>query len=282
VAAPQDLSTTRDPDSGVRTIASDDRGLLYGDGVFRTFRHGPQGVWDREAQFDLLANDCERLGLPRVPSARLDARIAEAVAAAGTWPLVVRVTVTRGCGGRGYRPPSAAVPAVHVSVSRAPERRAWDSGYRLRLCGLRLGHQPRLAGCKHLNRLENVLARAEWEDPEIDDGVLLDQAGWVVETVSANLFWRCGEQVFTSALDLAGVAGRQRARVLELLEASGIAVRIGQFPLQSLATAEEAWVCNSVIGLRAVTAFEHRLLSPGPVANALANGPFIDWQPGAT
>lgn len=282
MAAPQDPRTTRDPSPGGRAVASDDRGLLYGDGVFRTFRYGPKGVWDRDAQFELLANDCGRLGLPPVPSARLDAGIAEAVGDAAAPSLVVRVTVTRGRGSRGYRPPSPAEPAVHIGVSEAPERRAWDSGYRLRLCELRLGHQPRLAGCKHLNRLENVLARAEWDDPAIDDGVLLDQAGWVVETVSANLFWRCGDQVFTSALDLAGVAGRQRARVLDVLEASGIEVCIGHFPLQSWASAEEAWVCNSVIGLRAVTAFGQRHLSPGPIAYALANGPFIDWQPGAT
>lgn len=282
MAAAQELHSARDPGPGVGTVAADDRGLLYGDGVFRTFRHGPRGVWDREAQFELLANDCRRLGLPPAPSARLDAHIAEAVGDAENSSLVVRVTVTRGCGSRGYRPPSPAEPAVHVTVSQAPERRSWDSGYRLRLCGLRLGHQPRLAGCKHLNRLENVLARAEWGDPEIDDGLLLDQAGCVVETVSANLFWRRGKQVFTSALDLAGVAGRQRERVLEALQASGIEVRIGHFPLQAWESAEEAWVCNSVIGLRAVTAFGQMSLSPGPTAHALAMGPFVDWQPGAT
>ena len=263
-------------------VPPDDRGLLYGDGVFRTFRHGPQGVWDRDAQFELLERDCRRLDIPAPSVAVLDARIAEAVSPDSPSQQVVRVTVTRGSGARGYRSPSPARPALYVMASAAPELRAWDSGYRLRLCDLRLGHQPLLAGVKHLNRLENILARAEWGDPGVDDGVLLDQTGSVVETVSANVFWRSGGQVFTPALDQAGVAGRQRARVLDALRARGGEASIGHFPWESMAAADEAWVCNSVIGLRAVTAIGTRVLRPGDTARALAAGWFADWQPRAS
>lgn len=263
-------------------VPPDDRGLLYGDGVFRTFRHGPQGIWDRDAQFELLERDCQRLGIPSPSAAVLDASIAEAVSPGRPSRQVVRVTVTRGSGARGYRSPSPACPALYVMASPAPELRAWDSGYRLRLCDLRLGHQPRLAGTKHLNRLENILARAEWDDPAIDDGVLLDQRGNVVETVSANIFWRAGERVFTPALDQAGVAGRQRARVLDALRACGSEVSIGHFPWEAMAAAEEAWVCNSVIGLRAVTFIGDRVLRPGDTARGLAAGWFADWQPCAS
>ncbi|MBU3693286.1 MAG: aminodeoxychorismate lyase [Rhodocyclaceae bacterium] len=265
------------PDSA-GPVPADDRGLLYGDGVFRTFRHGPRGVLDREGQFAVLARDCEALGIAAPGAERLDAAIFAATRANVAAEQVVRITVTRGGGPRGYRPPAEPRPALYVNAAAAPARTAWDAGYRLRTCALRLGHQPRLAGVKHLNRLENVLARAEWDDPAIDDGVLLGQTGEVVETVSANLFWRSGDNVFTPALNLAGVAGRQRARVLEWLRAHDTPVMIGHFPASSLASADEAWVCNSVIGLRAVTAMAAREPLPGVLAERLAKALFADWQ----
>ena len=265
-------------DRSVRSAACDDRGLLYGEGVFRTFRHGPAGVWDREGQFALLAHDCAALSIPAPGTAALDAAITDATTRIGTIQQVVRVSVTRGSGPRGYRPPADARASVFVTASEAPPLRAWDVGYRLRVCDLRLGSQPRLAGVKHLNRLENVLARAEWDDPAIDDGVLLGQSGEVVETVSANLFWRTGETVHVPALNLAGVAGRQRARIIDGLREAGADVIIGHFPLDALAAADEVWVCNSVMGLRAVTSIEDRVLPPGETTRHLAEALFGEWQ----
>jgi 4-amino-4-deoxychorismate lyase len=257
-----------------------DRGLLYGDGAFRTFRHGATGIWDREGQYALLAHDCKALGFDAPSPQALDAAVAGAVSACEAAEQVVRVTVTRGSGPRGYRPPVGADPAIHAHAGPAPARVAWDAGYRLRTCDLRLGSQPRLAGIKHLNRLENVLARAEWDDPSIDDGILLGQSGEVVETVLANIFWRDGDTIFTPALNRAGVSGRQRARILEALRRDGADVVIGHFSAGKLSTADEAWVCNSVNGLRAVTAIDGRGMRTGATAGRLAAELFGDWQPG--
>ena len=257
----------------------DDRGLLYGDGVFRTFRHGLDGAWDREAQYALLSRDCATLGIPAPDAATLDAAIRDATAACGAVQQVVRVTVTRGSGPRGYRPPAEVSPTVYVAATDAPPFRGWNAGYRLRVCDLRLGSQPRLAGVKHLNRLENVLARSEWDDPAIDDGVLLGQSGEVVETVSANIFWRSVDTVFAPALNLSGVAGRQRARIIEGLRQIGANLIIGHFSVDALSVAHEAWVCNSVMGLRAVTAIGPREMKPGETARYLAQTLFADWQP---
>ena len=255
-----------------------DRGLLYGDGVYRTFLHDRAGPRDRDGQFALLARNCSALAIAAPAPEVLDRAIAQAVAACPDAEQVVRLTVTRGSGPRGYRPPPDASPALYVNAGPAPPRVAWDAGYRLRHCQLRLGSQPRLAGIKHLNRLENVLARAEWDDPTIDDGVLLGAAGEVVETVLANLFWRSGDTVFTPALDRAGVSGRQRARILEALRDAGAEVLIGHFAADALAAADEVWVCNSVLGLRAVSAIDGRELAPGPTARQLAATLFGDWQ----
>jgi len=132
---------------------------------------------------------------------------------------------------------------------------------------------------KHLNRLENVLARAEWDDPAIDDGILLDSAGAVVETVIGNLFWRCGETICTPAIDRAGVAGVQRQRILDHLTERRANLQIGHFPLDALLAADEVWVCNSVIGLRAVTRLQQRALTSGPLAADLAAQLFSGPRP---
>lgn len=256
-----------------------DRGLLYGDGVFRTFRLSASGIWDREAQYALLAKDCTVLDIQPPAETDLDSAIAAASADCGVPQQVIRVTVTRGIGPRGYRPPAGIRPSLYVSAGAAPELRAWNAGHSLRVCDLRLGYQPRLAGTKHLNRLEYVLARAEWDDAAIDDGILLGQSGEVVESVLGNLFWRSGDTVFTPALNRAGVSGRQRARILDALRREGANVVIGHFSVGSLTTAAEAWVCNSVIGLRAVTSIDGRGLLPGSVAQRLAGSLFGDWQP---
>lgn len=256
----------------------DDRGLLYGDGVFRTVRYAERQLLDHAAQYALLVHDCQMLGIVAPDTAALDNAVVAAIGAADAVSGVVRVTVTRGRGPRGYRPPAGSQPAVYVSAGPAPAPQAWDAGLRLRLCQLRLGHQPRLAGAKHLNRLENVMARAEWDDPAIDDGLLLGQSGEVVETTSANVFWRHGDTVFTPALNRAGVAGRQRARILESLRRSGTTVAIGHFSVGSIATADEVWACNSVIGLRAITALDEREFAPGACASRLARALFAEWH----
>ena len=259
--------------------ATSDRGLLYGDGVFRTFRRSAAGPWDFDAQYALLAHDCAALGIVAPPRPTVAEAIAAAAATCDDSDQVIRITVTRGSGPRGYRPPAEPHPSLYVSVGPAPALRPWDAGHVMRTCDLRLGYQPRLAGIKHLNRLENVLARAEWDDPSVDDGVLLGQSGEVVETVMANIFWRDGDTVFTPALNRAGVSGRQRARIIESLQREGADVVIGHFSAGNLNAAAEAWVCNSVIGLRAVTAIDGRGMLPGPVARRLAVSVFADWQP---
>jgi len=229
-------------------VASD-RGLLYGDGVFRTFRHCAAGPWDLEAQHALLAHDCKALGIAPPPMTRVSDAVAAAVATCDADEQVVRITVTRGSGPRGYRSPPEPHPALYVSSGPAPARGAWCVGYVLRICDLRLGYQPRLAGIKHLNRLENVLARAEWDDPSIDDGVLLGQSGEVVETVLGNIFWRDGDTVFTPALNRAGVSGRQRARIIEALQRQGADPVIGHFSAAGLTDAAKPGASNIGLGL---------------------------------
>lgn len=227
-------------------VPFDDRGLAYGDGLFETvlLRAGEPVLWRYHT--DRLANGCERLNIPLPCQAALD----DAWQGVSTAELeVLKLILTRGSGGRGYAQPDEVTPRL---LSRRtpfqPSIQRWQQGVTVRLCDLRLSRQPRLAGIKHLNRLENVLARQEWNDTAIAEGVLADSEGLVIEATSMNIFWQQAGQVLTPLLDQCGVAGTLRAALID----QG-AVAQTSLSLDCLAEVEQLWVANSVQGVWPVT-----------------------------
>ncbi|WGI26903.1 aminodeoxychorismate lyase [Halomonas alkaliantarctica] len=229
-----------------QSVPFDDRGLAYGDGLFETvlLRAGKPVLWRYHTA--RLAKGCHRLGIPLPCQQALDA----------TWQggptaefEVLKLILTRGSGGRGYAQPDQVTP--HLLSRRTPFQPSverWQKGVAVRLCDLQLARQPRLAGIKHLNRLENVLARQEWSDATIAEGVLADSEGLVVEATSMNVFWQRAGEVLTPQLDQCGVAGTLRAALLE----HG-AIALASLSLHQLANVERLWVANSVQGVWQVT-----------------------------
>ncbi|MBE0402114.1 aminodeoxychorismate lyase [Halomonas citrativorans] len=223
-------------------VPFDDRGLAYGDGVFETvlLRNGKPVLWAYHVA--RLVKGCQRLGIPVPCQEAIDA----------TWqgnataPLeVLKLIVTRGSGGRGYALPDTPTPRLlSRRTSFAPMVERWKSGVTVRICRIRLAHQPALAGIKHLNRLENVMARQEWQDVSIAEGLLADAQGQLIEATSMNLFWQQHGELFTPPLDTCGVAGTLRAALI----AEG-AVREANLTLEALPAVERAWVANSVQGV---------------------------------
>jgi 4-amino-4-deoxychorismate lyase len=250
-----------------RSIDAGDRGLMYGDGVFRTLlaRQGRPLNWLRH--YGLLAHDCAAIGIPCPgQSLLLDeiGRIAPADA-------IVKVTVTRGAAGRGYAPAEGVAPTRIVAAYPAPEAEpeAAREGVRARRCQLVLAAQPRLAGVKSLNRLENVLARAEWRDPGIREGLLADGEGRLVEGTMSNVFFTRGDTLVTPDLSRCGVNGAQRERVLDLARAEAIACQVRDAGFDELGQATEVFLTNSLIGIWPVIALDDWRWSPGPVARRL-------------
>lgn len=247
-----------------------DRGLAYGDGVFRTLRLGGGHPLHWQLHYQRLLDDAARIGLACPPADLWLDDIAALAAQHGDG--VIKCLLTRGAAARGYAPPAAASrPTRLVMWSAEPHYPPEHSsvGIALRLCELRLGHQPRLAGIKHLNRLENVLARAEWSDAAWAEGLLLDVDGHMVEGVMSNLFWRSGEQWFTPRLDRCGVAGITRDRLIAHLQAAGRPPQEILALPDELERADEALVCNSVIGLWPIRAFGQRRWTQFPTLQSL-------------
>lgn len=226
-----------------------DRGLLYGDGVFRTVlvKAGYALCWQRH--YDKLRGDCAALGIVCPPKAILTGEISELVK---TYPdCVLKVIVTRGEGQRGYAVQDSIAPTRILMTSPLPQHPPshYSDGVRLCLCATRLAIQPGLAGIKHLNRLENILARREWSDPEIAEGLMLDMEDNVIEGTMSNLFLLRGNTLYTPDLGRCGVSGVQRARIMEMAVGLGMTVKVENLALARIYDADEIVLCNSVIGI---------------------------------
>ncbi len=242
-----------------------DRGLSYGDGLFETIRFvdGVAPLWARHMQ--RLQEGCARLRLP-MPAVSLLEREA-ALAVQGRVDAVLRITLTRGVGARGYAPPPEPTPTRIVAAFPAPaaDASAARDGLRTRLCTLRLAAQPALAGLKHLNRLEQVLARAEWNDPAIAEGLLCDMHGRLISATMANLFAVIDGVPVTPSLDTCGVAGVARAEALAVLPQA----QVRELPLQEALGADELFLTSSVRGILPVQAVDAKIFAPGPVTRML-------------
>jgi 4-amino-4-deoxychorismate lyase len=227
---------------------------------------------------DRLFDGSTRLGIPTPTKAQLEAdleRLLDGVQDGRARPWVFKIVLTRGTGGRGYRPDVHAEPLRISSLHSWPVIRPDDAptdGLRLRTCSIRLGENPALAGLKHLCRLEQVMARREWSDPQIDEGLMLDQSGHVIEATSSNLFLQRDGALITPDLQGSGVAGVVRALILELGEQLDSPVRTQAVSLSELAQAEALYLSNSIAGIRRVSQWDGHVFDLAvPLPNVLAS-----------
>jgi 4-amino-4-deoxychorismate lyase len=248
-----------------------DRGLQFGDGLFETFAVVAGGIPRWPAHLARLGRGIERLGLAPLNLAAVDEEVRRLVAqTGGDW--VGKLILTRGSSARGYRLP--AQPAIRriLTLNRPAVRpaRYWREGVPVRLCGLRLGTQPALAGLKHLNRLESLLARAEWSGDDPPEGLMCDQQGRLVEGTMSNLFIRFGPRVLTSPLQDCGVSGTQREWVIEQLAAEErFVIAYETIEPAALAGADEVFLSNSLFGLWPVRCIEGQAGPGWPVGECL-------------
>jgi 4-amino-4-deoxychorismate lyase len=247
-----------------------DRGLHYGDGVFETMRVRRRGVRLLEYHLERLFEGCARLSIeaPRAAVLRRELQAAARLRPEG----VLKLIVTRGPGERGYRPtgrePCTRILSLDALAGAAAA--AIPVPWRLRLCATRLGRNPRLAGLKTLNRLESVLARSEWSDPRIQEGLMLDGDDNIVCGTMSNLFLLQGSSLVTPLLDRCGIAGVMRRWVLEQAAATGLRTSERRVRLRDLHAAGEIFMTNAVSGPVPVSAVKLKDGSLRPPSRAIA------------
>lgn len=253
-----------------------DRGLQYGDGLFETIEvRGGQPVFLKQ-HLARLQQGCLRLHIP-VPSAQhIGCEIVALLEHSDhvTWQssdCVLKIIVTRGSGGRGYRPPDSVEPTRIISLHPSPD---YPSSYQLhginaRFCQTRLGLNPLLAGIKHLNRLEQVIARAEWSTLDIQEGIMLDINNHIIEGTMSNIFFSKDGILHTPVLSHSGISGIVRNLVFTLAYRHHITICEHFFDKEMLLSADEIFVTNSIIGIWPIKQLETTVFRIGSLTQQL-------------
>ena len=252
------------------TLPAADRGLHFGDGVFETMAVDAGRALCLDRHLARLTAGCSALGILAPEHAILEEECARACH--GIDRGVLKVMVTRGGGGRGYAVEEGA------AVTRIVARYPWPAyavnsrknGVAVRICQTRLGRNPRLAGIKHLNRLEQVLARNEQDPGGRDEGLMLDDRDHVIEGIMSNVFVYRDGRLSTPLLFECGVAGIVRDLVLETAqEITGSAPLVEELGVDDLLTADECFLTNSLIGIWPIQSIEQHAMGVGPVTHEL-------------
>lgn len=240
------------------SIFIDDRGLAYGDGVFETIAVRAGEALLFEAHMRRLRHGCLQLCIP-APDSELCR--GEVVRLCGGRTGVIKLIVTRGRATRGYAPQGAAQPNRLLLFSKweGYPLSFYTQGVRLAICRTRLSTQERLAGIKHLNRLENVLAASELDREHSQEGIMLDHDNRVIECTRSNIFFIKGGEIHTPALHRCGIEGVMRDHVLRCAGKHGVRVHVRDIRLEEAERMDEAFISNSLIGVWPVTLLDDRI-----------------------
>ena len=248
------------PDHAAAPVPADDRCFLYGDGLFETMLAVDGRVSFASCHLDRLQRGAQRLALDLPPD--LLTRVRQALPPRGAF--VVRLTLSRGSGPRGYgsrqagpsrlrirntpldRDPFVSLPPLHLGLS-----------------GVVMAEQPLLAGIKHCNRLEQVLAADEAQHLGVDECLLLNSRGSIQCAIAANVFLLMGELLITPPCEHCGVAGTRRALVLDELAARcGMTAREEEISADDVRRAEGLVLTSATAGIRVVASFAGHRYSP--------------------
>jgi 4-amino-4-deoxychorismate lyase len=262
-------------------IPVSDRGLAYGDGVFETlrFKNRYLPVWPLHRQrltkgAGVLGLDLEIVAVEWILEAALDWAEREQLSDG-----VIKIIVTRGAGGHGYRPLAKAVPTV-IMILKGYEA-TFDRAIpvELKSCSYKLAHNPALAGMKHLNRLEQVMAARSVLLETTQQGLVFDKEDRIIETLHHNLFTVKAGTLYTPDLANCGVEGTLRRAILETFApAIGCAVAVEHLYRNDLETADEAFICNALHGIMPIGRWQDTTWVEGAVTQQLKQAISSEWS----
>ena len=231
-------------------ISVNDRGLLYGDGLFETMaaRNGQIQLW--EAHWQRLSLGCNKLSIELPNKTMIEKEIELLIENNDEAQFIIKLIVTRGEGQRGYRFDKEQNTTRILSSHTWPNYldKYQTEGVDVCYCETKLSENQKLAGIKHLNRLEQVLARNEWDD-EFQEGLMLTAQGNVVDGTMSNVFAVKDNKIFTPGLSLCGVDGVMRKAVIKIAKDKGYSIYEKDFNKAEIEQADELFLTNSLFGI---------------------------------
>lgn len=264
------MTVTLNGQALVEGVSPYDRGLHYGDGLFETIVCVKGRARFLSLHMERLSLSCERLHIALGDVAPLRAEIAATAAADGD--SLIKVIVTRGQAvARGYGWAGTELASRLVFLYPLPPENpaASRDGIRAVVAKLRYGENPALAGMKHLNRLEQVLARSEVSAEEAAELLVFSSSGNLVSGTMSNVFLVRQGRVLTPKLDRCGVAGVMRRVILREAAATGLSVEESVLSAADLASADEVFISNARVGIWPIRTLDGREVGVGPFTRKL-------------
>lgn len=260
-------------------VSAFDRGFLYGDGLFETLRVMNGVPLDWAGHWRRLAAGAEtlRIKLP-FTSDFLRAQARELSRQNQLPDAILRLTLSRGVGQRGYSPRGADTPTLVMSLHSAPPLGPAAPQWKLHTASLRLPAGDALTACKSANKLLHVLARAEAEAVGADDALLLNNRGEAVETASANLFWIEGDVIHTPPLSSGALPGTTREFVFAWCSAYKQPFCETAAETPRLLRANGCFLTLSSLGVVQVTSLDGQALPASPLTQRIRDWLLVGWE----
>jgi 4-amino-4-deoxychorismate lyase len=229
-------------------ISPFDRAFQFGDGIFRTFVVDNKKVLHWKYHYQKIVEDCFALKI--TPPKEKDLLTDIDTLFKSKEKSVGKFIISRGNSERGYKFNEGITHNRFLIKTNMPNipKEYFEHGVNLFVCKQKL-YPSILSGIKHLNRLENIMARQEWKGDDYADGILLDQNGYVIECISSNIFMRIGKTIFTPKINQVGVKGVTRGLIIKISKKLGFKINETSFKLNKLLDGEEVFITNSLFGV---------------------------------
>lgn len=268
-------------DIGVNSIACQsnvsirDRAFNYGDGCFTTMYAYNRKVSLFARHLQRLSRDTAKLGI-QIDIRAIKHKVLETLSSCENIDdvaLVIKIHISRGVGGRGYELPEHATTSVVITINHTAcyNPKQAPHPHHIQLCSFPLASQPILAGIKHLNRLEQIMAKRELATlTGTHDLLFKDQQDRLIEATAANIFIKLDGKWLSPCLTESGVAGVMREAIIAYFEQLNIPYSICHITQSDLENAESVFLCNALKFIVPVTSFEGQQtihFDPTPATN---------------
>ena len=258
-------------------ISIEDRAVQYGDGVFETIAAKDRSLAFWKEHYQRLNKGCKILKIkcPSEPFLKKEINkfIKKTIHIRSGSRKVLKIIISRGIGGRGYNPPRNSKPTRILGVYDWPNYPDINvtKGIMMNVCKTRISIQPFLSQIKHLNRLDQIIARSEWQSKTIAESIMLDLNGNVIEGTISNIFGIKKNIFYTPIIKNSGVEGIMRGVILKLLKEKKEKYIIKKITLKELLKFDEIFVCNSIFGIWPVIKISKKKFSFGEKTKEIIN-----------
>ena len=225
------------------------RNTQFGDGLFETCVVESKNILFWSYHIARLNKGCQKLGIGNVDESFWLSDIRKALSVSRLNNCVVKIMLSRGESLRGYGFESGIKPVRIVIVSEMPEIKPRQN-LTLDFCDSGYASNPKLAGIKHCNRLEQILARADLKG---DEGIMLDEDSNIISVTQGNIFSIYANTLHTPRLDKCGIEGTRRAIILEIASELGMQINVGPLSVDGLMESDEVFISNSVMEIQSIT-----------------------------